>query len=109
MVARYGGDEFVVLMPDTPIEHAELVARRVVSGILQRQHQMSDGTMVKVGASAGLAVYPTDGRTSAQLLQAADAAMYAAKRTGGRQVERSSSEKMTWVCQRRPPADLAPG
>ncbi len=51
--------------------------------------------MVKVGASAGLAVYPSDGRTSAQLLQAADAAMYAAKRTGGRQVERSSSEKMT--------------
>ena len=95
MVARYGGDEFVVLMPDTPIERAELVARRVVSGILQRQHQMSDGTMVKVGASAGLAVYPSDGRTSAQLLQAADAAMYAAKRTGGRQVERSSSEKMT--------------
>ena len=39
-----------------------------------------------VGVSAGLAFYPSDGRNSAQLLQAADAAMYAAKRGGGRQV-----------------------
>ncbi len=90
MVARYGGDEFVVLMPDTPVEHAEQVARRVVAAIVQRRHQMSDGTEVGVGVSAGLAAYPTDGRTSAQLLQASDAAMYAAKRTGGHQVERSS-------------------
>jgi diguanylate cyclase (GGDEF)-like protein len=93
VVARYGGDEFVVLMPDTPLDHADMVARRVVSGVLQRTHQMSDGSIVKVGISAGLAVYPTDGRTPAQLLQASDAAMYAAKRTGGRQVERPSSAK----------------
>jgi len=90
VVARYGGDEFIVLMPDTPEERAEQVARRVVSGILQRRHVLSDGSIVSVGASAGLAVYPADGRTSAQLLQAADAAMYSAKRSGGRQVERSS-------------------
>jgi len=90
VVARYGGDEFVVLMPDTPPEHADQVARRVVSGIIQRRHQMSDGSEVKVGVSAGLALYPTDGRTSAQILQASDAAMYAAKRSGGHQVERSS-------------------
>ena len=94
VVARYGGDEFVVLMPDTPPKHAEHVARRVVSGILQRRHQMSDGSEVKVGVSAGLALYPADGRTSAQILQASDAAMYAAKRSGGHQVERSSTIKI---------------
>jgi diguanylate cyclase (GGDEF)-like protein len=92
VVARYGGDEFFVLMPDTPADAADHVARRVVSGILQRRHTMSDGTEVSVGVSAGLAIYPTDGRTSAQLIQASDAAMYAAKRTGGRQVERSNKK-----------------
>jgi len=94
VVARYGGDEFIVLMPDTPIEHADMVARRVVSGVLQRNHQMTDGSMVKVGISAGLSVYPSDGRTPAQLLQSSDAAMYAAKRTGGRQVERPETAQM---------------
>ena len=58
VVARYGGDEFVVLMPDTPPEQAELVAQRVVAGVLQGRHVMSDGTEVSVGISAGLAVYP---------------------------------------------------
>jgi diguanylate cyclase (GGDEF)-like protein len=94
IVARYGGDEFVVLMPDTHVEQAEHVARRVVSGILGRRHKMSDGSDASVGVSAGLAVYPADGRTSTQLLQAADAAMYSAKRSGGRQVERSAPGQM---------------
>jgi len=90
IVARYGGDEFVVLMPDTPDEPAQQVAQRVVDGVLRQRHRLSDSSDVTVGVSAGLAVYPTDGRTPAQLLQAADVAMYTAKRTGGRQVERSS-------------------
>lgn len=90
IVARYGGDEFVVLMPDTDARAADRVARRVVSGILKEQHGLSDGTSVSVGVSAGLAVFPDDGRSSAQLLQAADLAMYTVKRNGGRQVERWS-------------------
>ena len=68
IVARYGGDEFVVLMPDTADEQAAHVARRVVSGVLKQTHELSDRTRVNVGVSAGLAVYPNDGRTSAQLL-----------------------------------------
>ena len=56
---------------------------------------MSDGSEVSVGVSAGLALYPDDGRTSAQLLQAADAAMYAAKRSGGRQMERPQGVPMS--------------
>jgi len=94
IVARYGGDEFVVLMPDTPDSSAEQVARRVVSGVSRQHHALTDGTKVTVGVSAGLAIYPTDGRTSAQLLAAADAAMYTAKRGGGRQVGRSKKDAL---------------
>lgn len=91
IVARYGGDEFVVVMPDTSSEQAELVAQRVVGAILDRRHELSDGSHVTVGVSAGLALYPDDGRTTAQLLSTADAAMYEAKRGGGRGFERSGA------------------
>jgi diguanylate cyclase (GGDEF)-like protein len=91
IVARYGGDEFVVVMPDTAAEQAELVTQRVVRAILERRHELSDGSQVGVGVSAGLALYPVDGRTTAQLLASADAAMYGAKRNGGRAIERSAA------------------
>ena len=89
VVARYGGDEFVVVMPDTSAEQAQLVAQRVVHAILERRHELSDGSQVTVGVSAGLAFYPDDGRTTAQLLATADAQMYSAKRGSGRGTERS--------------------
>jgi diguanylate cyclase (GGDEF)-like protein len=89
VVARYGGDEFVVVMPDTSAEQAEAVAQRVVDAIRERRHELSDGSRVSVGVSAGLAVYPEDGRTTADLLANADAAMYVAKRSGGRAIERA--------------------
>jgi diguanylate cyclase (GGDEF)-like protein len=94
IVARYGGDEFVVLMPDSDAAQAEAVARRVVSAIMGRRHELSDGSQVSVGVSAGLAIYPADGRTSAQLLQAADEAMYGAKRSGGRGILRPSPQPL---------------
>jgi diguanylate cyclase (GGDEF)-like protein len=97
VVARYGGDEFVVIMPDTPAEQAEMVARRVVNAILNRRHVLCDGDQVSVGVSAGLAMYPADGRTSASLLATADAAMYGAKRSGGRGIETSLARQMVEV------------
>jgi diguanylate cyclase (GGDEF)-like protein len=89
VVARYGGDEFVVVMPDTSNDEAQLVAQRVVSAILERRHELSDASHVSVGVSAGLALYPEDGRTTAQLLATADAAMYEAKRGSGRGLDRT--------------------
>jgi diguanylate cyclase (GGDEF)-like protein len=88
IVARYGGDEFVVLMPDTDLASAQLVAERVVAGVRSQRHQLADGTEGSVACSAGLAMYPEDGRTATKLLRTADAAMYRVKRSGGDSVNR---------------------
>ena len=91
IVARYGGDEFVVLMPDTDIAAAQLVAERVVAGVRGQRHQLADGTEGSVACSAGLALYPDDGRTATRLLRTADTAMYRVKRAGGDAVSRSAA------------------
>jgi len=88
VVARYGGDEFVILMPDTDEASARLVADRVVKGIKGQAHALADGAEGRVSCSVGMAVHPTDGRTATVLLKAADAAMYGVKRAGGSRVGR---------------------
>ena len=83
VVARYGGDEFVVLMPDTDAAEAAQVAARASEAVAGRAHAMADGTEVHVTCSAGLATFPIDGNNARRLLRSADAAMYAHKRAGG--------------------------
>jgi diguanylate cyclase (GGDEF)-like protein len=97
IVARYGGDEFVVLMPDTDIAAARLVAERVVAAVRGQRHQLADGTEGSVACSAGLALYPEDGRTALRLLKAADAAMYRVKRAGGDSVSRTVTPELVGV------------
>ena len=95
VVARYGGDEFVILMPDTNEEAARMVADRVVRGIRGQVHALADGAEGRVSCSVGMAVHPTDGRTAATLLKAADAAMYGVKRAGGSRVGRLRTRPAT--------------
>jgi diguanylate cyclase (GGDEF)-like protein len=80
-VARIGGDEFVLLMEDVAdAADALSLASRLVASLAQPF--MQDGRSLHVSASVGIAVYPDQGQ-AAQLMVMADAAMYAAKRTGG--------------------------
>ncbi len=81
VVARYGGDEFVVLMPDTDEDEASTVAQRAEAAVAELQHPMAEGTTVQVTCSVGLALHPRDGRSGKELLRAADAQMYRHKRS----------------------------
>jgi len=90
VVARYGGDEFVVVMPDTDVEEAAHVAARAEAAVAGLRHPMADGASVQVTCSVGLALHPRDGRSGRELLRAADAQMYARKRARGGARERNA-------------------
>lgn len=79
--ARYGGDEFVVLLPETDAAGAYVVAEKLRHDIAAFSIQVSDRT-VRTSVSLGLVSYPDDGMTSDALMAAADAALYEAKRSG---------------------------
>jgi len=82
VVARFGGDEFAVLLPETGEEGAQAVARRLL-GRLQRHLFLADhGPGNRISASIGLATLPGAADTAEGLLQAADAAMYRVKVSG---------------------------
>src|SRR3984957_7176836 len=76
---RYGGDEFVVLLPQTSKENACVVAKRLHKLIRETHWLTSEGLDIRVTTSAGVASYPTDAKTKAELLHLADEAMYAVK------------------------------
>ncbi len=96
VVARYGGDEFVILMPETELEQARQLAQKLRSWI------SSDPLLCekKVTASFGIASYPTDGDTPQELIQVADSSMYLSKHQGGNSVssaeEGTASDRKRW-------------
>jgi diguanylate cyclase (GGDEF)-like protein len=78
---RYGGDEFVLLLPQTSKENAMNVARRLHRLIREAVWLPEEGLNIKLTASMGVASYPVDSRTKEGLLHLADEAMYLAKNT----------------------------
>lgn len=86
LACRYGGEEFVVLMPDTDMALASIVAERVRSAVADKTFQISDTKTIALTVSAGIATL--DGQDEAQenLLKRADMALYKAKREGRNRV-----------------------
>ncbi len=78
---RYGGDEFVVLLPQTSKENALQVVRRLKNLLNSSIFFQEDGLNIKVTASFGVAAFPNDGRSRRELLRMADEAMYLVKNT----------------------------
>ncbi len=83
VVARYGGDEFVVLLPATGAPAAVIVAQRVSDGIARHRFMAGRDLLQIPGVSLGVATFPQDGATAEELLAAADATLYRQKRRAG--------------------------
>jgi len=83
VAARYGGDEFGIILPQTPPEGAMRVCERLLRAISELVLQDESGRSCKVTASLGLAYYPADDvDTPEDLVHSADGALYGAKRSG---------------------------
>ena len=83
--ARYGGDEFVVLLPETDPTGAWVLAEKVRIGVTELKVSVA-GTEVPASISVGVVNFPDDGQTSDALMISADQAMYASKRGGRNRV-----------------------
>jgi len=82
ILARYGGDEFVVILPESDIEQTSMVAERILKHSGQLCLQSPDGTQVRSTMSIGIAIYPDHAKDMKDLFLFADNMMYKAKVEG---------------------------
>jgi diguanylate cyclase (GGDEF)-like protein len=102
--ARYGGDEFVVLLPETDPTGAYVLAEKIRLGVAELRVDIA-GTTIEPSVSVGVVSYPDDGRTSDELMITADASMYRSKRAGKNRV--TGVPVMDVEAAGRPAEDLA--
>ncbi|WP_126443922.1 putative bifunctional diguanylate cyclase/phosphodiesterase [Sulfuricystis multivorans] len=95
--ARYGGDEFVLVLPETELNAAEGVARRIMESITALRIDGGDGMQIGGSASIGLAVYPLHAGNAKDLFLFADNMMYKAKASGKNQVGVPTEEDVAEV------------
>ena len=102
--ARYGGEEFIVLLPGTPKAGAGIVAEKIRHAIesfeYPRETSQPGGDLT---ISGGVASYPFDGRTTSELIGAADESLYRAKRAGRNRVAIHEPE---YLSESEVPADM---
>jgi diguanylate cyclase (GGDEF)-like protein len=87
---RYGGEEFLALLPHVPADNAKIYAERIRRLVRERLHRLA-GLPEPCTLSAGIAAMPRDCETVDELLSRADAALYRAKESGRDRVELASS------------------
>jgi diguanylate cyclase (GGDEF)-like protein len=86
IIGRYGGEEFLIIMPETSKDAAFLVMDRLRSAIAAEEVEVLHGETVRITVSIGGAVFPEDGTSSEDLLVRADERLYRAKREGKNRV-----------------------
>ena len=82
VVARYGGDEFLVLQPETGQADALATAERIRTGFHSGRFSADDGQRIDVSVSIGVAAFPESAGSADELFRQADLAMYVAKHRG---------------------------
>ncbi len=87
--ARYGGDEFAIILPETDHDEAGRAAERILDAFQVQPFVGEQRGPVPIGASIGVATFPQDGRTATELIDAADQALYRVKRDGGHDAARA--------------------
>lgn len=94
---RFGGEEFAILLPDTPLEAAFVMLEDLRRTLAEREYVLSAGereAKVSIRFSGGIAGTARDGRTDQELLRAADEALYQAKVAGRNRINLAISRKM---------------
>jgi diguanylate cyclase (GGDEF)-like protein len=79
ILARYGGDEFVVVLPETPASGALVIAERLRRAIEEHRFLEPQGIAARISASFGISTYPDHALSPEGLIQKADQAMYRVK------------------------------
>jgi diguanylate cyclase (GGDEF)-like protein len=97
IVSRYGGDEFIILMPETGVEQAQILAERLrlwvaTDTMLSQQH---------ITGSFGVGCFPVHGSSAEEIIRAADAGMYISKHAGGDRVSTSDEGEGETVTMQR--------
>jgi diguanylate cyclase (GGDEF)-like protein len=82
LLARYAGDEFVILLPGVSEERATEIAGRLLDAARRRTFTAAESPDIPMSISIGMATFPHDAASSTELLRAADMAMYVAKESG---------------------------
>ncbi|MBP1726271.1 MAG: hypothetical protein H6Q51_1569 [Deltaproteobacteria bacterium] len=90
-VGRYGGEEFLIILPETVADDARRIADRIRSRLAEENFP-ADSKPVNITISGGIAIFPGNGRSPESLLRSADAALYQAKNHGRNQVVSAASE-----------------
>ena len=86
LVARFGGEEFVVLLPETSLKKAGELADRICKNVESENIVVDEDVVIQLTVSIGVSSYPYHGKNWSEILGKADASMYEAKNSGRNKV-----------------------